>query len=465
MARGERRLHRVEGVRERAGDAARAEVFGARLQIVRVVPAATRGRRARSRSRARARPGARPEAGGQLLRHEHVGAVGQREHAVDRVVVGDGHEVHPAALGELVDLLGRSGALRQPERPLDRRGGTPGRRSSGSAGLRGSRVPSRFPCKPAQFVTAARTRRDRSVNAAALHPIATGGAPASEISSGCPGSSCWRVAGWRSRSSSTRCRCSVANAASARLVRGRARLARGRRGARPLRAAHRGRACRGRSGSAAGTPRGPRSPASGDGWAELSCDDGDALACVWTCTTSESCSGWSPIPPASRGPRLGAGGRRGVHRARRAPRRGRRSGQAPDPAGCRPALHRAGLPARHDRRRRHSPGRLRAGAVGPREPRLRALGGHRRRRSGAGPRTPPVGFGSRGRRALRAASAHRPHACRAAAALPARSPGSRRCFPSGATGTGRAATSTSTSATSRTTSMATSATESPWTRS
>ena len=46
------------------------------------------------------------EPGGQLLGDEDVVAVGDLEAAVDRVVVGDRHEVHPPPLGELVDLLG-----------------------------------------------------------------------------------------------------------------------------------------------------------------------------------------------------------------------------------------------------------------------------------------------------------------------------------------------------------------------
>ena len=41
------------------------------------------------------------------------------ERARDRVVVGDRHEVHPAALGELVDLLRLGCALRQVQGTLD----------------------------------------------------------------------------------------------------------------------------------------------------------------------------------------------------------------------------------------------------------------------------------------------------------------------------------------------------------
>ena len=51
------------------------------------------------------------EVGRQLLGDEDVGKVGELQRAVDRVVIGDRHEVHPAPLGELIDLLGRGGAL------------------------------------------------------------------------------------------------------------------------------------------------------------------------------------------------------------------------------------------------------------------------------------------------------------------------------------------------------------------
>ena len=45
------------------------------------------------------------EADRQLLGDEHVGQMRDRQRPVDRVVVGDRHEVHAPALGELVDLL------------------------------------------------------------------------------------------------------------------------------------------------------------------------------------------------------------------------------------------------------------------------------------------------------------------------------------------------------------------------
>ena len=59
------------------------------------------------------------EAGGQLLGDEAVGTVGQLQATVDRVVIGDRHEVHAPSLGELVDLLRGRRALGQPETSLD----------------------------------------------------------------------------------------------------------------------------------------------------------------------------------------------------------------------------------------------------------------------------------------------------------------------------------------------------------
>jgi hypothetical protein len=52
------------------------------------------------------------EVGGQLLGDEHVVVVCDHEPAVDRVVVCDRYEVHSPALGQLVDLLGRSRTFR-----------------------------------------------------------------------------------------------------------------------------------------------------------------------------------------------------------------------------------------------------------------------------------------------------------------------------------------------------------------
>jgi hypothetical protein len=116
---GERRLHRVERVRERAGDVLLAQVLGDLLDGagVRLQPLVVAGRDPEAEDVHRLRLAR--EARGQLLGDEHVRAVGDLERAVDRVVVGDGHKVHPAALGQRVDLLGRGRALRQPQRALD----------------------------------------------------------------------------------------------------------------------------------------------------------------------------------------------------------------------------------------------------------------------------------------------------------------------------------------------------------
>ena len=77
--------------------------------------------------------------------------------------------------------------------------------------------------------------------------------------------------------------------------------------------------------------------------------------------------------PAAPGPRVGRARRGALRRAGRAPRAARRPRRARDPARRRPRLHRARLPARHARARRHPAGRLRARAVPAVQPRLRAV--------------------------------------------------------------------------------------------
>ena len=67
------------------------------------------------------------EPGGELLGDEDVVAVGDLETAIDRVVIGDRHEVHAAPLGELIDLLRRRRALGQAEAALDAELGDLGR--------------------------------------------------------------------------------------------------------------------------------------------------------------------------------------------------------------------------------------------------------------------------------------------------------------------------------------------------
>jgi hypothetical protein len=56
---------------------------------------------------------------GQLLGDEDVVAIGDLEAAIDRVVIGDGHEVHTPALGQLIDLLRRCRAFGEPHAPLN----------------------------------------------------------------------------------------------------------------------------------------------------------------------------------------------------------------------------------------------------------------------------------------------------------------------------------------------------------
>jgi hypothetical protein len=59
------------------------------------------------------------EGDGELLGDERVGQMIDRQRSVDRVVVGDRHEVHPLALGQLIDLPRLGRALRKMERTLD----------------------------------------------------------------------------------------------------------------------------------------------------------------------------------------------------------------------------------------------------------------------------------------------------------------------------------------------------------
>ena len=97
----------------------RVQVLGARLEVavVRLQPGVVVGRDPEAEHVDRLRLA--PEPGGQLLGDEDVGPIGELEAAVDRVVIGDRHEVHAAPLGELVDLLRRRGALGKAEAALD----------------------------------------------------------------------------------------------------------------------------------------------------------------------------------------------------------------------------------------------------------------------------------------------------------------------------------------------------------
>jgi hypothetical protein len=106
-------------VRERARDLVVVQVLGDLLDVVGVglQPLVVVGGDAVAEDVHRLRLALEP--GGELLGDEDVRAVGDLQRAGDRVVIGDRHEVHPPALGQLVDLLGARGALGQPERALD----------------------------------------------------------------------------------------------------------------------------------------------------------------------------------------------------------------------------------------------------------------------------------------------------------------------------------------------------------
>ena len=115
MARGERGGDVVEGMRERARDLVLVKVGGAGLDVAGVClqPLVVSGSDPVTEDVHRL--GLAGEAGGQLLGDEAVGPAVELEAAVDRVVVGDRDEVHPTALGQLVDLL--EAASRTPAGP------------------------------------------------------------------------------------------------------------------------------------------------------------------------------------------------------------------------------------------------------------------------------------------------------------------------------------------------------------
>jgi hypothetical protein len=119
VARGQGRLDRVERVRQRAGDLVLVQVLGDLLDVVgvRLQPVVVVGGDAVAEDVHRLWLALEPRR--ELLGDEDVRAVGDLQHARDGVVIGDGHEVHPAALGQLVDLIRRRRALGQSERALD----------------------------------------------------------------------------------------------------------------------------------------------------------------------------------------------------------------------------------------------------------------------------------------------------------------------------------------------------------
>ena len=128
VACGQRGGHGVIRVGQGADDLALVHVEGARFDIAAVAlqPLVVFGRDPVAEHVHRL--GLAAEVGRELLRDEDVGALGDPQDPLDGVVVGDRHEVHAAALGEFVDLLGRGRALGQTHRALhaqarDLRGG------------------------------------------------------------------------------------------------------------------------------------------------------------------------------------------------------------------------------------------------------------------------------------------------------------------------------------------------------
>jgi hypothetical protein len=120
VARRERRGHGVEGVRERAGDLALVQVLGHRLDVERhrLQALVVVGRDPEAQDVDRLRLASEP--GRELLGDERVVVpVGELHRPRDRVVIGERHEVHAAALRQLVGLLGRRGTLGEAEGALD----------------------------------------------------------------------------------------------------------------------------------------------------------------------------------------------------------------------------------------------------------------------------------------------------------------------------------------------------------
>ena len=119
VPRRQRFLHRVERMRERRGDLPGVQVRRARLDVVVVglQPLVVVGRDPIAEHVNGL--GLALEPHGQLLGDERVGQVLQGPGALDRVVVGDRHEVHSAALGQVVDLARVGGAFGDVERSLD----------------------------------------------------------------------------------------------------------------------------------------------------------------------------------------------------------------------------------------------------------------------------------------------------------------------------------------------------------
>ena len=112
MAGGEWCPHGVERMGQGGRDPVPVQVLSARLDVIVVglEPLVVGGSDPVAEDVDRL--GLALEAHGQFLGDEGVVQVRDRLRARDRVVVGDGDEVHPLALGQFVNLFGRRGALR-----------------------------------------------------------------------------------------------------------------------------------------------------------------------------------------------------------------------------------------------------------------------------------------------------------------------------------------------------------------
>ncbi len=106
-------------MRERRRDLVRAEVLGARLDIVIVSLKPLVVVRGDPVTEDVDGLGLTLEPDGQLLGDERVRKMLERQRSLDRVVIGDRDEIHPAPLGEFVDLFGGGGAFGQVQAALD----------------------------------------------------------------------------------------------------------------------------------------------------------------------------------------------------------------------------------------------------------------------------------------------------------------------------------------------------------
>ena len=107
MAGRERGLHRVERVSEGGGDRVAMQVLGAGLDIVVVGLQPLVVSLGDAVTENVDRLGLALEPHRQLFGDEGAVEMGDFLRTGNRVVVGDGHEVHPLALGQFIHLFGR----------------------------------------------------------------------------------------------------------------------------------------------------------------------------------------------------------------------------------------------------------------------------------------------------------------------------------------------------------------------